>query len=644
MSTASTRRRGRKKGDAWGGQESAPEAARPVREPSAPAPEAAAPADIPERAWMIASLLVLAAAALLRLYALGLKPMHHDEGVNGFFLTTLVREGSYRYNPENYHGPTLYYLSLPPVALFGLSTFAVRSLTALFGVATVGLVLALRRRLGSVAALAGAALVAVSPACVYYSRYYIHETLFVFFTLGIVVAAVRFYETGTAWHMMLLSLSAAMLFATKETAFISLATLGLAWVVARAWAWAWAKRDAPAAPTPSREKRRAKPVRASGWEAFVARAGGANRLALLVAGGLTLFLVVNVLFYSSFFTYRAGISGAIESLDVWTKTGTSDFHKKPAYTYVGWLWQEEAPILILASVGAAAALFGRAKNRAAVFTGAWAFGMLAAYSLIPYKTPWLVLSFVVPMCVVGGYGVQALSRLAAGRSGLMWLGLFLAAAFAGGLLVTWLGDEARPGVASEALGVGPAALQAALVVLLVAALTCVGAYLARAYEGRAAGLTRTAAAALVVAGLACAVSAYQAWAVNFREYDNDRYPYVYSHTQRELLDLIAEVERLAEREGRGREAGVSVASPEYWPLPWYWRDYKAVGYHGSVSARYDAQATPIVIGRASDNSSEDQVDKLRAALGPDYQQVGTYALRPGVRLALFARRDLVRDL
>ncbi len=149
-----------------------------------------------------------------------------------------------------------------------------------------------------------------------------------------------------------------------------------------------------------------------------------------------------------------------------------------------------------------------------------------------------------------------------------------------------------------------------------------------------------AAAALAVAGLACAVSAYQAWVVNFREYDNDRYPYVYSHSRREMLALVEEVERLAERTGRGREAAVSVASPEYWPLPWYFRDYKGVGYHGSVSASYDAQSTPIVIGRESENPAEDQVGKLRAALGPGYEQVGSYALRPGVRLALFARRDL----
>ncbi|MBA2645499.1 MAG: TIGR03663 family protein, partial [Pyrinomonadaceae bacterium] len=57
---------------------------------------------------------MLLVAAIIRVYALELRPLHHDEGVNGFFLTRLFREGKYEYDPANYHGPTLYYLALPP--------------------------------------------------------------------------------------------------------------------------------------------------------------------------------------------------------------------------------------------------------------------------------------------------------------------------------------------------------------------------------------------------------------------------------------------------------------------------------------------------------------------------------------------------
>ena len=96
--------------------------------------------------------------------------MHHDEGVNGFFLMNLVRNGAYRYDPSNYHGPTLYFLSLPSVTLFGLNTIALRLVTAFFGIANVGLILLLRRYVGTIGVLSAAALVAVSPGAVYYSR------------------------------------------------------------------------------------------------------------------------------------------------------------------------------------------------------------------------------------------------------------------------------------------------------------------------------------------------------------------------------------------------------------------------------------------------------------------------------------------
>ena len=139
--------------------------------------------------------------AFLRLVSLSLVPLHHDEGVNGNFLVTLVREGSYHYDPQNYHGPTLYFFSaiIPWIARFlggkdfgaayGLTTFNIRLITAAFGVATIWLTLLLRKRLGTMAALSGAALIAISPGAIYLSRYFIHESLFVFFTLAIVVAA-----------------------------------------------------------------------------------------------------------------------------------------------------------------------------------------------------------------------------------------------------------------------------------------------------------------------------------------------------------------------------------------------------------------------------------------------------------------------
>src|SRR5262245_8401909 len=202
-----------------------------------------APADISDRAWLISALVILCVGAFLRFYDLALVPLHHDEGVNGNFLVRLVREGKYFYDPANYHGPTLYYITaaIPWTIKFlfgdaardsyGLNTITVRLVPAVFGLATIVLVFSLRRQLGSLAVLAAGILLALSPGAVYLSRYFIHETLFVFFTLGIVVAGLRFYEKQNPAYLILAAVAAAMLFATKETAMISAGVLIIALVV-----------------------------------------------------------------------------------------------------------------------------------------------------------------------------------------------------------------------------------------------------------------------------------------------------------------------------------------------------------------------------------------------------------------------------
>src|SRR6478672_10758249 len=90
-----------------------------------------------DRVWLGLAGLITLIAAILRFVDLALKPLHHDEGVNGFFLTNLVRDGVYKYDPANYHGPTLYYIAYPLVQLFGLKTIPIRASVAVFGVLTV---------------------------------------------------------------------------------------------------------------------------------------------------------------------------------------------------------------------------------------------------------------------------------------------------------------------------------------------------------------------------------------------------------------------------------------------------------------------------------------------------------------------------
>jgi uncharacterized protein (TIGR03663 family) len=518
--------------------------------------------EVSEGVWQGAGLLIIIVATVLRLYDHALKPLHHDEGVNGFFLQRLFREGIYQYDPANYHGPTLYYFALLTSKVFGLNTFAVRLVPALFGIGTVWLILCLRRYLGGIAALSAAALIAVSPGAVYLSRYFIHESQFVFFTLAIVVAALRFYDDADPVYLLMASASAALLFATKETAIISAGVLLIALLAthlymspkgiyarlkkafngqAREEEWRTRSRKAPPRAVPATQGRRLRE-----------RFGGAPRIWLLSLSAVAFFVLLNVLFYSSFFSHSKGVADAIGTFKFWTETSKSA-HVQAWYMYLWWLWQEEAPLLVLGAAGVVLAAV-RADNRFVVFTALWALGITAAYSLVPYKTPWLTLNLIVPLAIIGGYAVSLIYR--------------------------W--DESPQPIALA-----------------------------------------------VVLAVALGIGGYQTVKLNFYHYDDDRYPYVYAHTRREFLSLVDEIKRLAARAGTGEQTTIAVTSPDYWPMPWYLRDYKRVGYHSRISVAGEA----IVVGSATQES------ELRTALGDQYQRVDSYALRPGVVLVLYVRRD-----
>ncbi len=62
--------------------------------------------------------LILLAGAL-RFPGLGARPMHADEAVHADKFGTLLEGGGYVYDPSDYHGPSLYYLTLPSAWLQG---------------------------------------------------------------------------------------------------------------------------------------------------------------------------------------------------------------------------------------------------------------------------------------------------------------------------------------------------------------------------------------------------------------------------------------------------------------------------------------------------------------------------------------------
>jgi uncharacterized protein (TIGR03663 family) len=297
-----------------------------------------------------------------RFAQISLKPFHHDEGVNSFFLLALARQGStaYKYNPENYHGPTLYYFAAAAMKVFGETDFALRFWPCLFGVLTIVLLWCWRAKLGTLGLPVAGLLIALSPGLVFFSRYFIHEMMFGCCSLAIAVGAWRYAEAKEFKWLALLAIAAGVLFATKETAIITVVVLITALISAAIWEITQnllrEKRWTPAALV--------KQLRRDWAEA---RPSLDHTLSALI-----IFVFINVFFYSSAFTNWQGVGDAFRSVMHWTKERSGTDHVHSSFYYLGILLKIELPLLVggvLAGLMILLALYRRVdvRNDAGIF-------------------------------------------------------------------------------------------------------------------------------------------------------------------------------------------------------------------------------------------------------------------------------------
>jgi uncharacterized protein (TIGR03663 family) len=187
-------------------------------------------------------LLIVAGGLALRLPRLERRPMHGDEAVHAVKFDGLWQTGEYVYDPEEYHGPALYYATLPIVWLGGARTLAetteatFRLVPVLFGVGLILLLLLVADGLGRGATLAAGALTALSPVLVFYSRYYIQEMLLAFFAFAVIGCGWRYVQSRRIVWAVLAGVGVGLMHATKETCIISYGGMLTALVLTVAWA------------------------------------------------------------------------------------------------------------------------------------------------------------------------------------------------------------------------------------------------------------------------------------------------------------------------------------------------------------------------------------------------------------------------
>jgi uncharacterized protein (TIGR03663 family) len=539
------------------------------------------------RRLFIPGFAVVFAAAVLagvffRTVRLDLRPMHHDEANQAVKFGGLLEEGEYRYDPDDHHGPTLYYLTLPFARIAGRTTLAgldetvLRLVPALFGVGIILLLLLFKGAMPREALAAAGLLVAVSPAMTYYSRFYIQETLLVFFLVGAAGCAWRWHaaarepewtggrifgpaeeapaprpKAAAAWAAGA-GFFCGLMYATKETSVILFGAAGGALILVGLLERKKKKRG-------GRLARHVSP--GFGYAAAFGAAAFAPAWLL----------------YTSFLENRGGFVDSLLAFGGYLERASGGtIHDHPWHFYfstliwsrtgAGPVWSEGF-VIALAAAGAFTAL-GAVKagdadtrfSRALLF---FTLGAAAVYSVIPYKTPWNLLPFFMGLILLAGNGTAVMMRISR----------FLAVR--------------------------------ALVVALLAP-------------------------GFVNLGL-------QAWRANDVYSADPRNPYVYAQTVPDFLKLVKRVDDIAEVSTDGRRMLIMVVAPpeETWPLPWSLREYERVGYWTDTAAvaGIDIPNAPFVI------AGLDAAEELGYSL-EDTHQAEFYGLRPEVHLVIFIRRDL----
>ena len=348
--------------------------------------------------WMpiAAFILILLAGIFLRVPDLAERPMHHDEANQAYRFGILLEQGSYEYDADDHHGPTLYYLTLPIAWLTGAKTFqetteyTYRLLPLVFGVLLIFGVPLLRNGIGCIAVLGASFLTAISPAMAYYSRMYIQETSLVFFTLIMIAAGWQSFLTGSRRWAVASGIAAGLMFSTKETAIISYAAMG-------------------------------------GSALFCMLLTKKFHIPLKnILIGIACAAAVSFILFSSFLT---NLDGPLESILAFKTyfargAGAETDHTQPFNFYLqmltyyqfdgGPVWSEGLVFgfgLLGCGLIIAKKVPGNTDPGLARFFMFYTILLTLAYSVLSYKTPWCILSFLHGWIILGGIAMASLFEI-----------------------------------------------------------------------------------------------------------------------------------------------------------------------------------------------------------------------------------------
>jgi len=347
---------------------------------------------------MILSLIPLMILVLFRFWHLDARPIHHDEAVNGWFVDGLFSRGYYSYDPHNYHGPLYFYLIALSEKLFGRNLLSLRFPAVFFGTLLTFSPVLFKKWIGPLATWIAIAILTVSPAMVFFSRYSIHETAFVFSCVLFFYFWIRIREEGfQIQRMIYLGITLGLMASLKENFALFGAAIGISELMISGM-----------------ERKFTLPFTRDFWM----KVGGTFLIAFLVV----------VVFFTGFFHEANGVLKFFSAFLNWSETGANgNGHQKPFFYWIELMAKYEWPALL----GLISVPFLVYSKKGFVRLNAWLGAVLwVLYSAVAYKTPWCMLSFYVFLTISGAVAIASFLR-----EGVFRFALGAIALMAGGILV-----------------------------------------------------------------------------------------------------------------------------------------------------------------------------------------------------------------
>ncbi len=538
---------------------------------------------------------IIAFGAVFRFFLLSMKPPHFDEGINGWFVDQMMKNGFYRYDPTNYHGPLHFYVLFLAQSIFGRHIFALRLPVVLVSLASIFLTLKFEPFVGRWVSRMAALAMAVSPAFIFYGRYSIHEVWLLFFSMLFVFGLLGLWKFGARGYLWCVGVGIAGMILTKETYIIHIGCALIAGVVL--WISHQLKEMPRVRPAPRQ------------WDL----------IDLAIVTGTMIFFIV--FFYSGTFFNWPGVKGLYQTFAVWYQTGSKgNGHEKPWPYWLELVLHYEWPILVGLFLCGACQFF---RNYVIRYLAIYGVGVFAAYSIIHYKTPWIIISIVWPLLFVFAAGVVAVKIP---RKAFVIVGM-AAVGFGFGVLVSYL---LQPDAVRAACSWGIYLRETVTITLAATSTSAVcgeigqrlfACALAFSLLGGGMGfLTESAfkfsdammrGVQRAVAAIALVMSLGVAIQLNYFRYSTETEPYVYVQTFDDIFKLTKPVMRMVDSNPLyHRMVGHFIRTSTY-PFPWLLGDFPNVGYYEQSNSPGKLDADFLVV-------QEDRVAEVEKKLHETY--------------------------